>query len=49
LDVLFANGVPARKFKTTTVTEFETPLGKGAEVVNEKMEEKPEITHIELK
>jgi len=48
---MFANGVPARKFKTTTVTEFETPLGKGAEVINqnEKMEEKPEISHIELK
>jgi len=49
LDVLFANGVSARKFSTTTVAEFETPLGKGAEVVNEKMEEKPEITHVELK
>jgi len=49
LDVMFANGVPARKFKTTTVTEFETPLGKGAEVVEEKMGDKAEISHHELK
>jgi citrate lyase beta subunit len=46
---MFANGVPARKFKTTIVTEFETPAGKGAEVVEEKMVDKPEIAHIELK
>jgi hypothetical protein len=47
--VLFAQGVSARKFKTTVVAEFESPTGKGAEVVNEKMEEKPEISHHELK
>lgn len=46
---MFANGVPARKFKTTVVAEFETPLGKGAEVVEDKMEDKPEISHHELK
>ena len=46
---MFANGVSARKFKTTTVTEFETPLGKGAEVVEEKMGDKAEISHHELK
>jgi hypothetical protein len=49
LDVLFAQGVSARKFKTTVVAEFESPTGKGAEVVNEKMEDKPEISHHELK
>lgn len=49
LDVLFAQGVSARKFKTTAVTEFESPTGKGAEVIDEKVEEKPEIAHVELK
>jgi SP family general alpha glucoside:H+ symporter-like MFS transporter len=49
LDVLFANKVPARKFKTTSVTEFENPEGKGAEVVAEKAEAKAEVGHYEVK
>jgi hypothetical protein len=49
LDILFANGVTARKFKTTSVAEFENTEGKGAEVVTEKTETEGEVGHFEIK
>lgn len=49
LDIMFANGVSARKFKTTPVAKFENTDAKGVEVVLEKAETKAEVGHFGIK